>query len=128
MSNKKGSKKVIIMLSDEELDLFKKDMKLRRVYRHGYIIALFEYKYEQCKIDDIYCTVYSKEIYKGIERNNKLIFYVDENEIKMLKELERYIPYVTHVIYDYFYNNKECIKHDYEEGIYYEDDITEFDY
>ena len=41
MTNKKGSKKVTIMLSDEELDLFKKDMKLRRVYKHGYIIDLF---------------------------------------------------------------------------------------
>ena len=133
MARKKGSKKLTIFLSDEEIDILKQDAKLRRVSLHEYIIDILCYQYRDYEdLDD--CNFAKTIRYeKSIKRNKKLILFLNENEIDLIDELYCINLNVTEVVLDYLYENKGFIKWNLkyckENNIYsYEDDITSCSY
>ena len=129
MTNKKGSKKLTIFLSEEEIDILKQDAKLRRVSLHEYIIDILAYQYRDYEyLDD--CNFAKTIRYdKSIERNKKLILFLNEDEIDLIDKLYCIDFNVTELLLDYLYENKGFIKWNIEyckeNNIYsYEDDIT----
>ena len=129
MSNKKGSKKLTIFLSEEELDILKQDSKLRRVNIHEYIIDILSYQYRDYEYLDDCNFVKTIRYDKSIERNKKLILFLNKDEIDLINGLYCIDFNVTELLLDYLYENNDFIKWNIEyckeNNIYsYEDDIT----
>lgn len=124
MANKKGSKKLTIFLSEEELNLVKQDLKLRDVSTHDYIIAILYNKYEYFK-DSLECGFKRTTHYnKSIERNKKISLFINEEDINMISELEEYHFNASQIIADYLYESKEYIEYCIENDIdNYSDEI-----
>ena len=124
MTNKKGSKKLTIFLSEEELNLVKQDLKLRGVNTHDYIIAILYNKYEYFK-DLLECGFKRTTHYnKSIERNKKISLFINEEDINMISELEEYHFNASQVVADYLYESKEYIEYCIENDIdNYSDEI-----
>ena len=103
MTNKKGSKKLTIFLSEEEIDILKQDAKLRRVSLHEYIIDILCYQYRDYEdLDD--CNFAKTIRYeKSIKRNKKLILFLNENEIDLIDELYCINFNVTELLLYYLY-------------------------
>ena len=129
MTNKKDSKKLTIFLSGEEIDILKQDAKLRCVSLHEYIIDILVYQYRDYEyLDD--CNFTKTIRYdKSIERNKKLILFLNKDEIDLIDELYCIDFNITELLLYYLYENKDFIKWNIEyckeNNIYsYEDDIT----